>query len=136
MIPLAGGLLSSATILLATPDSGGAAAMTTEWSTSFISPGVDPNNPQKFRGFLELWVENTSDANLDFAVIQTIQDTLSTTILAATKVYLLRKLIPTDRFVFTAPPGGLIVGPVYVRGTTADPTTSATAGVLYGGWVR
>jgi hypothetical protein len=133
MIALAGGTLTFTSIATGTPASGGANEMTSEWGTGFISPGIDQNDSQRFMGFLELWVENGTDKDLDFATIVGCDSTLAATMLAAVKRYALLLLPATARFVFTAPPGEVIVGPMYVRGTTTDPTSG---GLRFGGWVR
>jgi len=82
--------------------------------------GLTVAGAQRFRSWIELWVENGTDADLDFACLSEATSNAAAVILAATKTPLLLKLPPGQRFVweFKRP----VPGPIYVRGSTADPT--------------
>lgn len=133
MIPISAATLAGASGAgtIASGTAGG--NMTTEWGTGFITPGNQTNDPTQFRAWRQLWVENGTDKDLDFAIIFPITSNRADTILATTKQYLLLKLPPSERWVWQFDKGDGMAGPVYVRGNSAAPTTG---GLRYGGFAE
>lgn len=116
MIPVSATIVAFGTI-----DDGVPGGTDAEWGVPAISPGTQAEDSTLYRGWKQLWIENGTDARLDVGIITTVTTNASATILAAAKQRIL-SLAAGEKFSWDFGSDRLS-GPIYLRGTTADPTT-------------